>query len=373
MKWQTQALVLFALVGTFFSGVSYVVAQGLVTGGRDGDFSPDGYGICEFVDVVNNVMEFLIGMLGLLAAIMFFYAGFMMVTSRGSAGQIQQAKGLFSNFLIGAVVMFAAYLIINTILSILLASGSSALGWQSVSCSYAREAGDASSELPEMAYYQGYLTAPDDYVGVYTPVVVGDMPTSGGVSSGSCNAGGLQVGQACYAPNRCQITISSGACTAVSAYESLIQGAAARYGVSADVVRGIMITESGGNPNARSPVGALGLMQLMPGTAASACGVSASQLYDPATNIDCGTRYFAQMVQQFGDMNLAIAAYNAGPGGNAASSDCPGLRRWQCPYNSGGCCTNGTVVGTSCAVNTGYQETRAYVDKVNAAAPRCRG
>lgn len=364
MKWRLGAKLGLYSVGAFFISVSALMAQdGLVGAGRDGDSSPDGYGLCEFVDLVNNLMLFIIGLLGLLAVIVLMYAGFVMVTSRGNSGVIQQAKGYFANLLIGAAIMFAAYLIVNTVLTILLVSGSSALGWETVSCSYANQAGTPT----------GYgITLEEQFVNVYTPVVVGDMPSAGGGVSSSCTPGGLQPGDQCYAANRCQVIVSSGACTAVSTYESQIAAAAARYGVSVDVVRGIMITESGGNPNARSPVGAIGLMQIMPATAASACGLAASELTDPAKNIDCGTRYFASMVERFGDRNLAIAAYNAGPGGNEASVSCPGLRRWQCPYDSGGCCTSGIVTQTDCRLNTGYQETRAYVDKVNAAAPRCR-
>lgn len=356
---------IYFLVVTFFSAASAVFAQeGLVPGGRDGDYKPGGYGICEFVELVNNIMLFIIGLLSLLAVIVFMYAGFMMVSSRGSATQISRAKSYFANLLIGAAIMFAAFLIVNTVLTILLASGSRALGWEEVECSYAFEAGEAEYGVTlESETYESWI-----------PEVVGDMPTAPGTggASGSCESSGLVEGDACYAPNRCLVNVSSGACTAVSTYEDEIRAAASRYGISADLIRGIMITESGGNPNARSPVGAMGLMQLMPGTASSACGLSGSAVWDPAANIDCGARYLAQMLQQFGDRNLAIAAYNAGPGGNGASNSCPGLRRWQCPYDSGGCCASGQVTATDCRVNTGYRETRLYVDKVNAAAPRCR-
>jgi len=72
--------------------------------------------------------------------------------------------------------------------------------------------------------------------------------------------------------------------------------------------------ESGFNERARSPAGAMGLMQLMPATARRMERVSRAELFDPRTNIRLGTRYFSSLLERFdGDAELALAAYNAGP------------------------------------------------------------
>lgn len=95
-----------------------------------------------------------------------------------------------------------------------------------------------------------------------------------------------------------------------SSYDSIIEAAAATYGMDADLVRAVIKAESSYNKNAVSSAGAEGLMQLMPGTAAS-LGVTDS--FDAQQNIFAGTRYLSQQLARFGDVRLALAAYNTGP------------------------------------------------------------
>lgn len=92
--------------------------------------------------------------------------------------------------------------------------------------------------------------------------------------------------------------------------EELIEREALARGLSPRLVRAVVQVESGYNPRALSSKGAMGLMQLMPGTAAE---LRVADAWDPAQNVAGGTSYLRRMFDRFGDLTLALAAYNAGP------------------------------------------------------------
>lgn len=111
-----------------------------------------------------------------------------------------------------------------------------------------------------------------------------------------------------------------------TAFDALIQRAATKYGVDADLVHAVIQAESDYNPNCRSSAGALGLMQLMPGTARS---LGVSNALDPASNIDGGVRYLRGQLDRFGEVDLALAAYNAGPNAVSRYKSVPPYRETQ--------------------------------------------
>jgi len=93
-------------------------------------------------------------------------------------------------------------------------------------------------------------------------------------------------------------------------YDSIIEKAAISASVEPNLLRAVIVVESGFNPRAVSKRGAVGLMQLMPATA-SRFGVS--NPYDPRENVHAGARYLKFLIDRFGqDVRLALAAYNAG-------------------------------------------------------------
>jgi soluble lytic murein transglycosylase-like protein len=130
--------------------------------------------------------------------------------------------------------------------------------------------------------------------------------------------------------------------TRAEGYDDLIQDHASRHALRPELVRAVIQVESGFNPRARSPKGAMGLMQLMPATA-RALGVV--NPYDPEDNIRGGTTYLRQLLDRYdGDERLALAAYNAG---------------------AGAVDRHGRTVPP-------YRETREYVRKVGSAAGTTR-
>jgi soluble lytic murein transglycosylase-like protein len=108
------------------------------------------------------------------------------------------------------------------------------------------------------------------------------------------------------------LTTKSGSPGRSAQYDDLIKQNAETHGVSPHLVRAVIQQESAFNPRARSHKGAMGLMQLMPETAAE---LGVSDPYDPSENIRAGVTYLKGLLVKFAqNVELALAAYNAGPG-----------------------------------------------------------
>lgn len=108
-----------------------------------------------------------------------------------------------------------------------------------------------------------------------------------------------------------------------NSYDAMIIASATRHGVEPALMKAMMHTESGFNPNARSPVGAQGLMQLMPATARR---FGVANAWNPAENIEGAAKYLKFLQNRFGNIQHVIASYNAGEGNVSKYGGIPPFR-----------------------------------------------
>jgi soluble lytic murein transglycosylase len=106
-------------------------------------------------------------------------------------------------------------------------------------------------------------------------------------------------------------------------YNQLIRSASFKYGIEPSLIKALITVESNWDSSAVSKKGAIGLMQIMPATATD---MKIINPYDPGQNIEAGTRYLRFMLDRFkGNLNLALAAYNAGPATVEKSGGVPAI------------------------------------------------
>ena len=103
-------------------------------------------------------------------------------------------------------------------------------------------------------------------------------------------------------------------------FKPMIDEIAAKRGLDTALVHAVIAAESGYDPNAVSPKGAVGLMQVMPATAGDYGLESVEALFDPRTNVEIGTRHLRRLMRKYQNMRQAIMAYNAGEGAIARTA-----------------------------------------------------
>jgi len=316
--------------------VSY--AAGLVPCGGAGEAPCQ---LCHFVILIKSVMGWLALVLGIAVVLMIMISGLQLVTSLGNTAVMERVKKMLSSVLIGWVLVLAAWLIVDGFLKTF--TDSSNIGiWSTIQCTTQPDAIKWSRE-----------TASGD-----NKVVLAPSDVSGRVAA-ITSSGSLQT------------DISNAAVAAgITSSEQV------------DILKALISQESSNCKNKVGPATdsgtAYGCGQLLISTAktldANLVGLSDAAIArklqeDNAYNLSLSAKYYKQLLTRYNnDVDLALAAYNGGPGANEPSRDCPGLRKWQCVWDSPGC--YGTS-NTNCQKNTGpssYEQTRHYVVNINAIA-----
>ena len=135
-------------------------------------------------------------------------------------------------------------------------------------------------------------------------------------------------------------------------YEDIVEKVATKYEIDSNLIYAIIKTESGFNKDAKSGAGAIGLMQIMPGTAKEVSKniglveFDEDMLYEPEVNIEIGTSYYKTLLDKYENKELALIAYNAGQGN---------VDKW---------INDGVITDQTSYFNLPYKETTIYWQKV---------
>ena len=306
---------------------------------------------CDIIALADNIVDFLIAIGSVIAAIIIALAGLTMVVSAGDTSRLQAARGRIYNAFVGLLIVLVAWLLVDTVMKTLVDSEKLGRPWNQIECA------------PEQTHSITPNIAPEDQSNQERPRP--DAATTTPL------APSLPQERPAAIDPRVRADIQRA--FADNTYAEQICDALERRNVPAHHcahLQAIMVVESGGDDRAVSPRNAVGLMQILPSTARmldpSLQGLNDTQvrqrLFSSQYNIDIAAEYYRRAHETFdGNQMLISAAYNGGFGANGPSHDCPGLFRWQCRWDQPGCHNTGH---THCTPNTGYVETRNYVAKV---------
>lgn len=316
----------------------FAMAKGFVPCGGPGEPVCQ---MCYWVEQVNLLTKWLVGIFSVILAIKLVVSGLKLVTSSGNTAAKEEAKNSITTAIIGFVIVLGGWLLVDFSMKSLLNSTFDSSKWNVVAC----------VDQPVSGIARIYQPVPNASRGEANPNAVGSL-------------------------SQAQID----ALAAIPAPDDKVAAAALAAGLDANQAKNLqalMRVESGGCVNKTSPVGALGCMQIMPQTARqydpSLKNLTDQQVKDKLINddnynISLGAQIYQDLYRAYnGNEQKVFAGYNGGPGANSPSSDCPGQVRWQCVWDSPGC--YGTS-NTNCTPNTGYIETRNYVTKVAGVAAK---
>lgn len=312
---------------------------------------------CDFFKLFSNILNFIsLYIIPPLAVVLIAWAGLLYLTS-GAVNQTAKARKILIATVLGALFSYASFIILYTFLTVL--SG-----------------GEVTAEKYFKITATGFsiqctiAAAPLSSCAPGTEIVSGiDVCATGTQEWVNFQLNNPGEGQSLKGVR------TNRACVNLNAYDQFISAAANQAGLSAERIKAIIAKESGGVITATSRdndgKSSYGIMQVRPETARDVIpelkGKSDTEVRDwlfvPENSIRAGVFTYAKRLRENNNSHdLAAAAYNGGPVANNPSVNCPGMRRWQCEWDSNGCYQTGR---TDCRRNTGYNVTRDYVPSIN--------
>lgn len=277
----------------------------------------------DLFDCVNQLYKYALIISSIAAVFMIIIAGYMYIFSGGNTGKVSTAKNFITTSLLGITVLLAGFLLLKQINPNLLVLKN--LTPQQIGQTHWAAYGNG-----------GYANPTKDTTPRSTGPAGGGKPGAVAGNGVTCNGGEDQH------PDR---HVNCGC------FANEVKAAADATGVSPALIRAVLFQESNCGSTAVSSAGAYGVMQVLERTA-NGNNCPANWKTDTAANILCGAlalKRFSLAYSKDGP-GYILAAYNGGDVGQQASGDCPGMRKFECPFDN--------AAHTAC--NTGYLETRKY-------------
>lgn len=311
---------------------------GLVPCGGEGE---DPCQMCHVVFLVSGLFEWLSVVLGIIFVLIIIILG-LRITSSGSTEAMTSARRYIYMVITGYVIFLASWMLVDFGMRILVNEKTYGV-WNDIQC-----------VAQPTAQRFARVTATGDNKKVLSDTEVNDRVN----------------------------VINSPADAEI---ESAIDAAAKANGITdpeqVKIFKALISQESSNCKNKTGPATSFGTAygcgQMLVGTAKgldpSLAGKSDAEIADKLKNdndynLALSAKYYSQLLaKNGGNTELALANYNGGNAANIGSRDCPGLKRWQCEWDSPGCYNTGK---SSCTPNTGYKETRNYVENITSIADR---
>lgn len=306
--------------------------------------------ICDLLKLLEKAFNFIWKFLTVpIATVMLLYGGFLMVlpSFTGNTNQATKGRKVLLNTVIGIAIVFFAWIGVDSILKIMAGGGnywdnitSVQLGpWNEMKCdeeaARIRTIDGPVDVIPvEFACPSGVTTRIVDGAEMCDPINQRAAVTRGsivGSGSGQCSPSNIQ-------------NLNNNV-----VLRTALENAATQTGVDIKLLKAMALIESSGNPNAVSPKGACGLVQVLPSTARQSC----DWLKNPQNGALAGAQYIRQVqnspqIQRLGgNQKYILMKYNATFQALEPSNDCPGMVKGECPINPGG-----------------FAETQQYIPKV---------